>query len=106
MSIKITLVFSILEMFTLTVVSMLDIIIGTCQYLKRYLQNDKYEYLLNESIGNIKLLQPICIKCTRHERHILYKKFKGRYSKFSIQSCGKEDKNTCKLVYIKMITKK
>ena len=101
MSIKNTLI-HILTMFIASMIWYLNKVISVCEYIKKNLQTE-YEYIICADINNTQILKtPLKIKCTRKQRHILYKKFKGKRSRFVIYSYGNEDKQTNKTICIKL----
>ena len=88
-------------MFGTAIVWYLNKVISLCEYMKRKIETD-FEYLINTDINNTQLFKiPLKIKCTRKQRYMLYKKFKGKRSHFIIYSYGNEDTYTYKTICLK-----
>ena len=84
------------------IINVCDVIITLCNSIKQYL--DKEQYVLKADLDEIKYLNfPVNFKCSRKNRHLLYKKLKGKNSEFKIYSYGIEDKDTYKNVMIDYI---
>lgn len=90
-----------MTMITDVLIWYLNVVINVCETAKTKLQN-QYNYVIKLDKENIKNITPLKLICTRKQRHCLYKKLKGKHSKFIIYSTGKEDIYTYKTIYIKL----
>ena len=97
-------------MFNAIIISYCDTMIQIHQYIKSIVTEKKLN--IKDMILNMERNQAIehalkqnkkyiNIICTRRERYLFYKKFKGKDSPFMIFSCGYEDENTNKKLIIK-----
>ena len=102
MNIKNIFIYKSIMMFASSMIWYLNKVISVCEYIKKNLETE-YTYIINADINNTQLFKtPLRFKCTRKQRHMLYKKFKGQCSRFIIYSYGNEDKQTNKMISLKL----